>query len=547
MKAKKMNHNQPIPPVSSEQLDKIVQALNKNNGIGIGQCGVLSKKMHVYLPNSPQKIQIIKNVDAGKLFYGKTRPGQIFHLDVFHQCGDISHAETARRLRMLLQRYNKQTGNLPLPNADLFDLQTGTGGGRMTGSLVYGNKKSLKQAHKNHIHLAFALPNHHLLFLFWLVIELEKIIIDHHLELRRIEQISFKTNGQTSQMDLSGYSDVTDSKLRSAHPSTDGVSSCQDTRNDQAVPAKLNAMPASTPPGPNSQKIPPSEGMSQQTLLPLHEKVPLALQYKTPPSSCQWDGASLQNLLFQIKKALDQNVHYKKTPNTSSSIPLASSSSSNNQCACAHTLLNLQQTIHAAAVRHLNQGQPRFSISAEDLRFYDLRPKQQSELCLLLDTSASMCGWRMELTKKLSEKLLSGNVRKICCISFQGQDASIKLPFTQERRKLQQALNELHPSGATPLALGMETALHYLTGLKLRKPLVLLVTDGLPCYTSGNLGNPLEDALQIASQFKKKKIRLLLIGLNQDQGYLQQLARTAGGQSFILPSHPPVHKTNNSI
>lgn len=541
-----MNEKVAFPPIAPQLLAKLSNALKTEEGAGIGQCSVLSKKMHMYLPQSPQNIQIVQNVDAGKLFYGRTDPGQIFHLDVFHQLGEVPHRAVAARLRRLLEHYNKAAGQTPLPDADLFDLQTGTGGGRITGSLLYGNKESLKQAHKNHLHLAFSLPDAHLGLLFWIVMELEAVITEQNLELRRLEQITFTISKQSTQMDFSNYSDATDSNLRSPQPGTDTVSYRPSAQPNKHIPENLNALPSSQPPGQSSQKIPPSEGLHQQTLLPLDEKIPSTLQYKTAAVPLPPFCASVQHLLYQLKKAFVQNARSKQTPCAYQQAPFSTQTppSPKQSCPIRH-MLNLQQTIHAAAVRQLKQNQRRFSIQTEDLHFFDVQPRRQSELCLLLDTSASMCGWRMEVTKKVSEKLLSSAVRKISCISFQGQDAAVKLPFTQNRQKLQHALKNLQPSGATPLALGLETALQYLIKQKSRRPLVLLVTDGLPCYTSGNLGNPLDDALQIAHQFKKKKIRLYCIGLNQEQNYLQQLAQAAGGKAFVLPSSPFVNQKND--
>ena len=135
--------------------------------------------MSLMWTSSPQNIQIVVNADAGKFFYGQIIENKIFHLDVFHQCGKENHHQAAKKVIETIKYYGKyslQKANLP--NPDLFDIQTGTGGGRITGSLTYGTKESLCYTHQNHIHLAFSLSHEHLVLLFYLVETLEKVILN---------------------------------------------------------------------------------------------------------------------------------------------------------------------------------------------------------------------------------------------------------------------------------------------------------------------------------------------------------------------------------
>ena len=123
---------------------------------------------------------------------------------------------------------------------------------------------------------------------------------------------------------------------------------------------------------------------------------------------------------------------------------------------------------------------------------------------------------------------------KISIITFHNQNATIALPFTRDKNKLIDTLNQLQPSGATPLALGFKISLQYLKTERLRKPFLFLITDGLPCYTSGNLNNPLEDALLMAKEMKKHHIHFSCIGLNEKQDYLHTLAKAGEGHIFKL-------------
>ncbi len=101
----------------------------------------------------------------------------------------------------------------PVVRPDLIDVQTASGGGRLTGSLNYGRKLSLRRAHENHVHLAAMLPDDHLACLFYIVMAVEQVISEHKMELRRNERIVHR-DGEGSPADMSAYSDHSDSFLK---------------------------------------------------------------------------------------------------------------------------------------------------------------------------------------------------------------------------------------------------------------------------------------------------------------------------------------------
>ncbi len=513
--------------------EEIQLQLNKNSGIGIGESSVLSKKIHLYKASSPQNIQIVVNADAGKFFYGQIIENKIFHLDVFHQCGKVNHHQAAKKVIETIKSYGKyslQKANLP--NPDLFDIQTGTGGGRITGSLTYGTKESLCYTHQNHIHLAFSLSHEHLVLLFYLVETLEKVILNHKLELRQIEQISNGYSDDNQYMNVSDYADKNDSALRRETTSDTTFAmkelkkSSSPSMGDETLSGQDQQASSASTTGQKSQ---------QQTLLGLLRQIPHTSNLiKTTKSKKFPLPQSLHNLIWRIrnylKKKPGQHHPIKNIQNVKSIVSkqISKSSTANDFS------LDISTTIHNAAVRQLNQYKKNFSIQVDDLAFYSTNSKTNAEICLLLDASASMGGWRIDTAKELIFKLREITSHKISIITFHNQNATIALPFTRDKNKLIDTLNQLQPSGATPLALGFKISLQYLKTERLRKPFLFLITDGLPCYTSGNLNNPLEDALLMAKEIKKHHIHFSCIGLNETQDYLHALAKAGEGHVFKL-------------
>lgn len=196
----------------------IIQALEAGEGVRLGQCAVLSTKVHAFNARSPEHVQVMVNADAGQVFYHRRDSGAICHLDIFHQCGMIDHVLAASYVCQAVDFYHKLAGakapSSPagLVNPDLIDIQTAAGGGRITGTLTGGQKESLCRVHENHVHLALHLPYDHICCLFFIVAAIETAILACGFELRCNEQITCIYSADT-QADLSPYTGQTDSQL----------------------------------------------------------------------------------------------------------------------------------------------------------------------------------------------------------------------------------------------------------------------------------------------------------------------------------------------
>ena len=201
----------------------LAECLKQNTGARIGQSTVVSQKIHTYDPSRPEEVQIIQNSDAGQAFYHRKDAGKVCHLDVFHQCGQLDHHVVAAAIKNAVNTYNFNcnlqnftlTYNKLSPvKADWIDIQTGTGGGRITGSLKFGTKLSLRRAHENHVHIAAMLPLEDIGCLLYIVCAVESVIMETHLEIRRNDKIFHVTGDDNSKVDLSPYADQSDSFLQ---------------------------------------------------------------------------------------------------------------------------------------------------------------------------------------------------------------------------------------------------------------------------------------------------------------------------------------------
>ncbi|HHY92076.1 MAG TPA: hypothetical protein GX511_01895, partial [Firmicutes bacterium] len=191
----------------------LARTLEEAPAVRLGECTVISRFVHVIQVEQPAEVRVVAAADAGQVFYGRTRAGTVYHIDTFHALGKVDHRQVANAIRKAV---DVQTGIRSSALLDRLDLQTGTGGGRVSGSLTYGRKPSLRRAHANHVHLAAGLAPGELPLLVPIVASVEAEILRQGLEIRKVERVVLDTSpqGGGSGADLSPYASETDSLLR---------------------------------------------------------------------------------------------------------------------------------------------------------------------------------------------------------------------------------------------------------------------------------------------------------------------------------------------
>lgn len=545
---------------------KLTFSIKKNNGIRIGESAVVSRNMHTFSPLTPQKVYILQNVDAGQAFYHRKERGSVCHLDVFHQSGLVDHKEIARNVRMAVKTYNLHTAvenilytaacGRSAVNLDYIDVQSGTGGGRITGSLRYGQKLSLRRAHENHVHIALLLPDEHLACLFYIVLAVEKVILESNIELRCNEEIVHIKSNSKGQVDLSPYADQSDSFLQ--EKDVKGMS--PDMKRHQIVQDAtvmadhfdtvrdlndiLSFIEAN---GRKDQvlKYCNRNGNAEQALASLtgagiveikNNDVRLTDYGHQFRAYLQLHLPEIDACLRQMIKAnipVGQQAGYgnksKRLTARGTGSRVLRPLTSDHWCG----ELAIAETITAAARRTIMENDSDFYICKQDLRQFFKTRRTKAEIVLVIDVSASMVGQRILAAKFLIRHLLLTTPDKIGVITFQHNCAKVQVPLTRDLSLVERSLHDINITGATPLALGLKTCLNYLQQVKTHNPLIVLLTDGVPTLADTSR-DPMKDALTIARDIKTAGYDFVCIGLKPHRDYLTKIAEVAGGKAYLL-------------
>ena len=178
-------------------------------------------------------------------------------------------------------------------------------------------------------------------------------------------------------------------------------------------------------------------------------------------------------------------------------------------------------------------GPVRIGLERRDVHVYLRSAEQALHICLLIDASASMAGRRIMAAKHLARHLLVSTRDRIAVIAFQERDVRVYVPFTRYYGVVEEGLARIQPMGLTPLAHGLTRSMELIHSSRVRRPLLLLITDGIPTVPKWSV-DPLADALEAARQIKARRIPFSCIGLQPSRRYLEQLARQAGGTLHVV-------------
>lgn len=544
---------------------KVAALLSRNKGIRIGQSAVVSRNMHTFSPNTPEKVNVLQAIDAGQAFYQRKESGTVCHVDVFHECGKVDHHLVATYIKRAVAAYNLHFSVSKLlfynhindaVDADYIDIQTGTGGGRLTGSLTYGQKLSLRRAHENHVHIALVLANEHTASLFYIVLAVEDAIIASGLEIRRNEEIIHIKGSNGKGNDMSPYADKSDSfmqekdlqntpvHLRRRQFTQDAVVLADnfDTVNDvRDILTHIDTQSDKK----ELEKEFDTNGNVQQMISALvglgmievkGKNISLTKYGQEFRQYLNTNMVDLQAYIRQMLKSLkpdsrqcgNSNIWDKKNMNGSGPQIVMPFNQSTNSAQFAAA-----ETVMAAAQRKIQVNSDKLCFEQSDLRVYLRKRQLKSEILLLIDASASMKGQRILAAKFLVRHLLLSTPDKIGVITFQDSKAAVDVPFTRDFQQIEESLRNITVTGATPLALGLKICLNYLRSVKTNNPLIILLTDGVPTLADMSR-DPIADALVYAKDIKEAGYGFMGIGLKPHRNYLTKLADIAGGKAYLL-------------
>jgi len=526
-------------PVKKLQLE-----LKKNKGVRIGQTAVVSRKVHTINPASPQKINIIVNSDAGQVFYRRIQPNEIIHIDLFHEVKTFDLKQLAQYLIYALEKSSFKH------LMDNIDIQTGSGGGKLTGALCYGTSDSLKKSHLNHVHIAALIPEDELESVFLIVANIEQGLLEQGVELRKVEQISHEIG--KAPMDASSYTSNSDSNLKQdsnvfrKDEFEEALKMIENFGGLQQIEDILEALCCKDNSQILTQSLKKKSSDFDDIVKYLEERNFLSKRHNahvlTPKGKelvefLKKNRKELEYILKKTIKNLPRHDNYKgfEGPIFSKKVGLGQ----RGKGICVPYApeewseeISVPETIRRSIIRSYFE-QNSFYVKQEDIVCIKRIPKLQRDVCLIIDASASMAGFRLRNAKYLAKHLVLMPHTRISILAFQEKQVNAFVPFTRNYERLEEGLDKITATGLTPLALALEKGAEYMSRKNLKNPMIILITDGIPTvplWTS----DPVNDAICAASKISEKKIGFCCIGLQPNKDCLIKVTDAAKGNLYVL-------------
>jgi Mg-chelatase subunit ChlD len=209
-------------------------------------------------------------------------------------------------------------------------------------------------------------------------------------------------------------------------------------------------------------------------------------------------------------------------------------------------------TVRAAA-RRAGRRRARFAVELEDLRRKVREHRVPVELCLVVDNSYSLQADRMvEKAKGLAFALLEDAVGKrdrVSVVAFRSgvADATIALRPTRSLRLAARALRDVPLSGRTPLAhavrLGGTLLRQELAKRPNARPVLVVVSDGLPNVALRPGGDPRADLAAEARRIGRRGVRLVVVDAakpgHEHESCGRLLAEAGGGVLLAIDEVSP--------
>ncbi|MGE5675301.1 MAG: vWA domain-containing protein [Mycobacterium leprae] len=588
------------------------EVLGRHQGARLGEATVVSRQVHMSQIGSPEEVIVVTTADAGQVFYGRLAPGEVIHLDIHHAVAEVDHHRVAAALIQALGRLGATactitaqdrgvggdgTGPRETPTGslflDFFSLATATGGGRVTGTLEYCRKESLRVAHRNHVHLAGRIADAQLSLLLPMISAVESAILAQGVELRRVERVINRAGTSADRMDLSPYADEGDTLLRpeqspggngqgggaggSTGSGQSGVrggglggdsspwAALDDERRLQAAvdlsrrlgsPDEARrilqefsresgwaAYPSGSSQAPFLIRQLEQDGLLRRELAGLRltdagREMAAYLERHLRDVKLRFRKLIRRMPVAAVKQGAkvsvtapppSPDVRYGPIRGTA---PVAPGSWFGD--------LAVPETVRAAYTRtqleRIRSGcmtPAGLRLERRDVHVHLRSSDQPLYICLLIDASASMAGRRILAAKHLARHLLASTRDRIAVIGFQERDVHVYVQFTRDYAQLEEGLSHIQPMGLTPLAHGLSQSLELIRESRVRRPLLLLITDGIPTVARWSI-DPLADALEAARRVGEGKIPFGCIGLQPSRRYLEELTRAAGGSLHVV-------------
>lgn len=544
--------------------------MGQEQGVRLGESSVISRKAHSRMPEKRIKgqIKVLTNRDAGKSYLDYIESDQVVHIDVYHKDGEIDPVDLSRVIFWSIDQHlleeeprllyaEDERFNIVSAYVKRLYIVTRIGKG-VVYELFQNEVKAYQQGEEgwDHVHMLARLNRDEYVLIYIIVEAIEEFILASGVQLARVRNISHGKEKQLEE-DFSAYIKLPWKKFKGQKTNImperenvnqlilklaekfGGVEEIQDfmecystnifKRKGSNYQSKkwgdvehyveqmeeLGLMKDSL----TGRKL-SKKGMKLQKYIIQHQ-CELETEIRRNIRKVPGSGSSKFKKMGQVnqKNRRVEFINYNKTIN------INSQQWSGN--------LAVPETIIQAKKNSFFREDKRFSIQKEDLHYYAKRSYIPVDICLLMDASGSMAGEKRQAAAYLAQHLLLSGKERVAVVSFQEHDSRVVVPFTRNQKMLSKGLATISPAGLTPMAAGIMTALNLISNSRVRNPLLVMITDGIP-NTPLWTTDARADGIHAAALLKENDINSVCIGVESNRIYLEKLCKSSGGTLYLV-------------
>ena len=542
----------------------------QGQGVRLGESTVASSKVHARMPEKRIKgqLKILVNRDAGKVFLDFVEEGRVIHIDVYHRPGKIDPRDVARAIYSAidghfmdkdpqLQYAEDERFNLVIAYASKIYITTNQGKGTLY-NLLQDEVEHLLDYEEgwDHVHILAQLEREDYYLVYIIAEIVEQVVLESDIKLAKVRNI-IHGNEKQAQDSYAGYI-----KLPWKHLKGQQARHLPDKENVNQLIIKLAEKFGGVEEIQEfmenySTNIFKRKGIQQQMKKwgdiehDIEQLEDLGILKDTPFGKVLTSkGLKLKEFVINHKCELETEIRrntrrlpaggggrFKKLgqiDRKTSKVEYTNRNKTiNNPDQNWSGDLAVPETVIQALKNSYLRGDDHFSIKKQDLHYYEKKSYVPVDICLLIDASGSMAGDNRQAACFLAEHLLLTGKEKVAVVTFQERGSNVVVPFTRKQLVLKQGLATINPAGLTPMADGIVSAVNLIKNSKVRNPMLVLITDGIPNIPLWTL-DAKADALEAATLISKEKIRFICIGVEAHRFYLEKLAEKADGVVYLV-------------
>jgi len=542
----------------------------QNQGVRLGESTVISRRAHARMPEKRVKgqIKILINRDAGKTYLDYVDVDQIVHIDVYHKAGEIDPRDVARAIFWALdEHFLEKDPQLQYAEEERFKMVSGyankifitTNQGKgLLYDLFQDITKPFIEGEEGHDHVhILARLNREEYYLAYVIAEtVEEVVLASGIKLSKVRNIihgnqkeerdsyagyiklpwkNFKGQNARQLPDKENVNQLI-LKLAEKFGGVDEIEEFMESYSTNVFKRK-GIEQQKKKWGDVEHDVEQLEelGLIKDSILgKVLTKKGLMLQDFVVKHKCELETEIRRN----VRKAPSGGSgRFKKLGNVDSKTAQIEYTNRNRTVNDPDKNwsgdLAVPETIIQAKKNSFLRGDTHFTIQKQDLHFYDKKTYIPIDICLLIDASGSMAGDKRQAACFLAEHLLISGKEKVAVVTFQERSSEVVVPFTRNQRVLSKGLSTISPAGLTPMANGIMTAVDLIKNNRVKNPLLVLITDGIPNTPLWTL-DAKADALEAATHIKENKIRLICIGVESNRIFLEKLSEKADGALYLV-------------